>query len=60
MKVYKVIHETLGEYIGHGLYNENVEVLAIHLSKDKAEKEAQKLRIENGGEYYVVEVEAVM
>lgn len=57
MKAYKVLHTVVGEYIGHGLTNDTVETVSIHMTEESAKKEAQRLENENGGEYWVRETE---
>ena len=57
MKVYEVLHTVIGEYIGHGLTNDTVEVISIHETEKSANEEAKRLEKENGEEYWVEEKE---
>ena len=56
MKVFVVIYEEEGEYIGHGLCETNTSVISVHATKESAEAEANKLS-KDGGSYYVIEQE---
>lgn len=56
MKVFVVIYEEEGEYIGHGLCETNTSVISVHATKESAEAEVKKLS-KDGGSYYVSEQE---
>lgn len=53
MKVYEVLHTVTGAYIGHGLTDDTIETMSIHMSEDKAKEEARRLEEENGENYWV-------
>ena len=59
MTIYKVIRQTEGAFIGHGLYETITKVVSIHMSKEKADEEAEKLKEKKDANYYVVEGELV-
>lgn len=52
-KVYAVISIEEGTYIGHGLCDESTQILSIHASKEGAEKEAERLKQEEGVNCFV-------
>jgi len=55
MKVYAVIHEEDGEFIGHGLYDTTTSIVSVHATKESAEIKAKECADEYGGTYYVEE-----